>query len=48
MKIGIIKEGKIPVDHRAPLTPKQAKEVMDTFEGVAVGAAVVTGQGGKL
>ncbi len=36
MKIGIIKEGKVPVDHRAPLTPLQAKEVMDKFPGVIV------------
>ena len=36
MKIGIIKEGKIPVDHRAPLTPTQAKEVMDLFHDVEV------------
>lgn len=27
MKIGIIKEGKIPVDKRVPLTPKQCKEI---------------------
>lgn len=36
MKIGIIREGKIPEDHRVPLTPRQAKEVMDTFSGVTV------------
>lgn len=36
MKIGIIKEGKIPVDYRAPLTPKQAKEVMVKFPEVTV------------
>lgn len=35
MKIGIIKEGKVPVDHRVPLTPAQAREVMDRF-GVEV------------
>lgn len=35
MKIGIIKEGKIPVDHRVPLTPGQAREVIDKF-GVEV------------
>ncbi len=35
MKIGIIREGKVPVDHRAPLTPLQAREVMDKF-GVTV------------
>jgi alanine dehydrogenase len=36
MKIGLTKEGKIPVDHRVPLTPLQAREVMDTFPGVEV------------
>ncbi len=36
MKIGIIKEGKVPVDHRVPLTPDQAKEVMDRFPGATV------------
>lgn len=35
MKIGVIKEGKIPVDHRAPLTPTQAKEVQEKY-GVEV------------
>ena len=36
MKIGIIREGKVPVDHRVPLTPEQAREVMDTFPEVTV------------
>lgn len=36
MRIGIIKEGKIPVDHRVPLTPKQAKEVMEKFPETTV------------
>ena len=36
MKIGLTKEGKIPVDHRVPLTPMQAREVMDTFPDVEV------------
>lgn len=30
-KIGIIKEGKIPIDRRVPLTPHQAKQVKDNF-----------------
>lgn len=30
-KIGLIKEGKIPIDKRVPLTPIQAKEVIDQF-----------------
>ncbi len=29
MKIGIIKEGKVPVDHRVPLTPEQCKAILD-------------------
>ncbi|MFY0689908.1 MAG: alanine dehydrogenase [Cyclobacteriaceae bacterium] len=36
MKIGIIKEGKIPVDRRTPLTPTQAKEIIDTFPEVSI------------
>ncbi|MCP4459462.1 MAG: alanine dehydrogenase [Cytophagales bacterium] len=36
MKIGIIKEGKVPVDHRVPLMPEQAKEVMEKFPDVKV------------
>lgn len=31
MKFGIIKEGKIPVDHRAPLTPDQCRVLKDTY-----------------
>lgn len=31
MKIGIIKEGKVPVDHRVPLTPQQARNIADTY-----------------
>ncbi len=31
MKIGIIKEGKIPVDKRVPVTPKQARHIRDAF-----------------
>ena len=34
MKIGIIKEGKVPVDHRVPFTPKQCKEIKETYPGV--------------
>lgn len=30
-KIGLIKEGKIPIDKRVPLTPRQAKQVKDAF-----------------
>ncbi len=31
MKIGIIKEGKIPVDHRVPLNPEQCKELQNQY-----------------
>lgn len=30
-KIGLIREGKIPMDRRVPLTPIQAKQVKDSF-----------------
>ncbi|MEP5613511.1 MAG: NAD(P)-dependent oxidoreductase [Cyclobacteriaceae bacterium] len=31
-KIGIIKEGKIPVDKRVPVTPEQAKHIAQNFD----------------
>lgn len=31
MKIGVVKEGKVPVDHRVPFTPKQCKEIINNF-----------------
>ena len=31
-KIGIIKEGKVPIDRRVPLTPPQAKQVKENFD----------------
>ncbi len=31
MKIGIIREGKVPPDSRAPLTPKECKQAMQDF-----------------
>ncbi|MEQ9405357.1 MAG: NAD(P)-dependent oxidoreductase [Cyclobacteriaceae bacterium] len=31
MKIGVIKEGKVPVDKRVPLTPEQAKYISDNL-----------------
>jgi len=34
VKIGIIKEGKIPIDKRVPLTPFQAKQVKEKFPEV--------------
>ena len=30
-KIGLIKEGKIPIDKRVPLTPQQAKHIEESF-----------------
>ena len=36
MKIGIIKEGKIPPDFRVALTPKQCKYIVDTYPEVEV------------
>lgn len=36
MKIGILREGKVPPDKRVPLTPKQCLEVMQKFEGTKV------------
>ncbi len=34
--IGLIREGKIPIDRRVPLTPAQAKSVMNRFPDVEV------------
>ena len=36
VKIGLIREGKVPIDRRVPLTPSQAKKVMSRFPGVEV------------
>ncbi|MGF1533903.1 MAG: NAD(P)-dependent oxidoreductase [Bernardetiaceae bacterium] len=36
MKIGIIREGKRPIDRRVPLTPAQAKKLTSTYPGVEV------------
>lgn len=36
VKLGIIREGKVPVDKRVPFTPAQAKEVGETFPNVEV------------
>lgn len=35
-RIGLLREGKIPIDRRAALTPAQAKQVMQRFPGVEV------------
>lgn len=36
MKIGIIKEGKTPIDERVPLSPQQCKEVNEKFSSLEV------------
>jgi saccharopine dehydrogenase (NAD+, L-lysine forming) len=33
MKIGILREGKIPVDHRVPFSPNQLKELQENYKG---------------
>ncbi len=35
-KIGIIREGKTPPDHRVPLTPAQAKFIKESYQDVEV------------
>lgn len=36
ISIGIIKEGKVPIDHRVPLIPSQVKEILDTHKGIHI------------
>jgi len=36
MKIGLIREGKIPVDNRVALTPAQCKWIQKNFDGVQI------------
>lgn len=36
MKIGILREGKVPPDKRVPLTPEQCVEVMKKFENTEI------------
>ncbi len=36
IKIGIIREGKVPPDHRVPLTPKQCKSIQVMYPNVEV------------
>jgi RNA polymerase sigma factor (sigma-70 family) len=36
MKIGIIKEGKVPADKRVPFTPEQCKAIEQQFKGTKV------------
>ncbi len=36
VKIGIIKEGKVPIDRRVPLTPSQCAEILTTYDNVSI------------
>lgn len=36
MKIGIIREGRIPPDRRVPFTPEQCRNINDTFPGLEI------------
>ena len=36
IKIGVIKEGKTPPDKRVPLSPKQCKEIVDSYSNVEI------------
>ena len=36
IKIGIIREGKVPPDHRVPLTPKQCKSIHAIYPNVEI------------
>ncbi len=36
LKIGIIREGKTPQDNRVPFSPKQCKELLDTYSNIQI------------
>lgn len=36
VKIGIIKEGKVPIDRRVPLTPSQCAEILSNYDNVSI------------
>lgn len=36
IKIGLIREGKVPPDHRVPLTPKQCKSIQTIYPNVEI------------
>jgi saccharopine dehydrogenase (NAD+, L-lysine-forming) len=36
MKIGVLKEEKIPADKRVPLTPKQCRQLLDTYHDIKI------------
>ena len=35
-RVGILREGKVPIDKRVPITPEQASEIQHSFPGVTV------------
>lgn len=36
ISIGIIKEGKVPIDHRVPLKPSQVKEILERYHNIEI------------
>ena len=36
MKIGVLKEEKVPVDKRTPLTPNQCRILLDTYPNLEI------------
>ena len=36
MKIGVLKEEKVPADKRVPLTPKQCRQLLDTYPDIEI------------
>jgi len=36
ISIGIIKEGKVPIDHRVPLKPSQVKDILERYHNVQI------------
>jgi len=36
MKIGVLKEEKVPADKRVPLTPKQCRQLIDTYPDIEI------------
>lgn len=36
IRIGIIKEGKVPIDRRVPLTPSQVREILEQYKNIEI------------
>ena len=36
MKIGVLKEEKVPADKRVPFTPKQCRIMLDTYSNLEI------------